>query len=182
MNIKYRFAYILLIMAFVAISVTGIAFYMVNKTTIKDVEFNLTELLRNRVASIQTLYIKGHEEDTIVDFLKITNKNYIGAGSTDEFTIVKKDGDSVCFLVNQRNLGYMNLAPIAYKDNKSQAIFKALNGKSGFIKNIDYRNKNVYSAYTYIPELKWGITCKIDVDEINHNLIHDFIIILAISL
>ena len=182
MNIKYRLGYTLLLMVFVAISVTVIAMYMVNKNVERDVRFNLTELLNNRVASIKTLYISGHAEDTIAKFLKITNQNYIGTGSTDEFTIVKKEGDSIYFLVNQRNLGYMNLAPILYKDNKSQAVIKALNEKKGFIKDVDYRNKNVYSAFTYIPELKWGITCEIDVDEINQNLIHDFKIILAISL
>ncbi|MEI6823909.1 MAG: PAS domain-containing protein, partial [Bacteroidota bacterium] len=182
MNIKYRLGYTLLLMIFVAVSVTAIALYMVNKNVERDVRFNLTELLNNRVASIKTLYVSGHAEDTIAKFLKITNQNYIGTGNTDEFTIVKKEGDSIHFLVNQRNLGYMNLAPILYKDNKSQAISKALSGKSGFIKNIDYRNKDVYSSYAYIPELKWGITCEIDVDEINQNLFHDFKIILAISI
>ena len=68
MKIKYSFTYILLVMIFVAVTVTGIALFIVDRTAKKDVQFTLTELLNRRVSVLKTIYQETNNKDSVIHF------------------------------------------------------------------------------------------------------------------
>eukprot|EP00667_Euglena_gracilis_P001392 EG_transcript_1391 len=44
-------------------------------------------------------------------------------------------------------------------------LFATLSGQTGVMKALDYRNRMVYGAYTYLPSLKLGLLVKVDTSE-----------------
>jgi len=41
----------------------------------------------------------------------------------------------------------------------------AVNGEKGVLRGLDYRGKDVFAAYTYNPDINWGVVIKIDSSE-----------------
>lgn len=53
-----------------------------------------------------------------------------------------------------------------FPDDKSMAIYKALNGERGVGILKDYAGDEVVAAWGYIPSLEWGVVAKTDLDEL----------------
>eukprot|EP00668_Euglena_longa_P028595 GGOE01035876.1.p1 GENE.GGOE01035876.1~~GGOE01035876.1.p1 ORF type:complete len:1162 (-),score=411.87 GGOE01035876.1:1521-4565(-) len=51
-------------------------------------------------------------------------------------------------------------------------LIAALSGQEGVMKGIDYRNREVYGAYTYVPSFKVGLVVKVDTSEAEADSIH----------
>ena len=56
-------------------------------------------------------------------------------------------------------------APLNLHVQAEPAVNASL-GKTGIIETIDYRGKNILAAYTYIPQLNWGVIAKQDLSEL----------------
>ncbi len=182
MKIKYSFTYILAVMLFVAVSVTSIALYMVNRTTVNDTQFTLKELLKRRVAIIKTIYNQTHNKDSVIHFFYKWNENIEGVNQSKEFVVTEEHNDSIFFLIDQRDFDYVDTHPLYAKSAFASPSKKALSGLSGFTKGPDYRGVEVYAAYTYIPELKWGAVSKIDVSEVRKPIFYTFSVILILAI
>ena len=104
MKIKYSFTYILAVMLFVAVSVTSIALYMVNRTTVNDTQFTLKELLKRRVAIIKTIYNQTHNKDSVIHFFYKWNENIEGVNQSKEFVVTEEHNDSFSFLLTSEIL------------------------------------------------------------------------------
>jgi signal transduction histidine kinase len=95
------------------------------------------------------------------------HEDFQGFGETGEFTLARREGDEIVWLLRHRHVGVEMPKPIPFSSELAEPMHRALLGESGTLKGLDYRGVEVLAAYAFIPELGWGVVAKIDVDEIN---------------
>jgi hypothetical protein len=89
-----------------------------------------------------------------------------GFGETGEFTLAKKEGDQIVFLLSHRHYDLESPEPIAFASNLAEPMRRALSGESGTVVALDYRGERVLAAYEPVAILDLGIVAKIDLAEI----------------
>jgi signal transduction histidine kinase/HAMP domain-containing protein len=99
-------------------------------------------------------------------FIYDVTSDYTGLGNTGESLLVQKRGNEVVFLNPLRHNASAALN-LKYPLNSSLAIpaILATSGGNGTIRALDYRGKEVFAAYTYIPTGNWGLVVKMDSSE-----------------
>ncbi|HEX5329903.1 diguanylate cyclase domain-containing protein [Sulfuricurvum sp.] len=99
---------------------------------------------------------------------KISNAHYqyVGFGKTGEFTLGKREGDQIEFLIKQRHFKMDNPKPIPWNSSLGEPMRRALKGEKGVDILYDYRGAVVLAAYQPIKDLGWGLVAKIDLSEI----------------
>lgn len=92
--------------------------------------------------------------------------DYTGLGESGESLLVQKRGNEVVFLNPLRHKpdAAMNLT-FSLDSNLALPSIHAAKGEKGTIQALDYRGKEVFAAYTYIPIIDWGLVVKIDSSE-----------------
>jgi signal transduction histidine kinase len=89
-----------------------------------------------------------------------------GLGKTGETLIGKKTGNEILFLNPLRHDPNAALARrIPLGSELAGPVQKAVEGRNGAGRLVDYRGKPVIAAWHYVPSLDWGIVAKIDVEE-----------------
>ncbi|WP_127471497.1 diguanylate cyclase [Thiomicrorhabdus aquaedulcis] len=94
--------------------------------------------------------------------------SYNGLGKTGELVAgeLADNGDIIAAIPlkydpqavdNQRKLN---------KGNEAMGMLKAIKGQSGKGIIVDYRGVNALAAWTYVPQLKWGLVVKTDLSEL----------------
>jgi hypothetical protein len=111
--------------------------------------------------------IRTHQiaENTI---LKVANAHYQYGGfeKTGEFTLGKREGDTIQFLIKQRHFKNKKLNAVPWKSNLAEPMRRALQGNKGVDIIQDYRGAVVLAAYQPVQELGWGLVAKIDLSEV----------------
>ncbi len=99
-------------------------------------------------------------------FIYDVTSDYTGLGETGESLLVQKRGNEVVFLNPLRHNASAAFF-LKYPLDSSLALpaILAANGGKGTIRALDYRGKEVFAAYTYIPIGDWGLVVKIDSTE-----------------
>ncbi|RJP14345.1 MAG: hypothetical protein C4520_21775 [Candidatus Abyssobacteria bacterium SURF_5] len=108
-------------------------------------------------------------DEGLLDALKIVTRahaNFKGFGDTGEFTLGKREGENIVFLLRHRHHDLDKPLPIPISSNLGEPMRRALLGQSGTDILIDYRGKRVLAAYEPVPELGWGLVAKIDLTEV----------------
>ncbi|MCX5795839.1 MAG: ATP-binding protein [Elusimicrobia bacterium] len=94
-------------------------------------------------------------------------RNYAGLPGTGEFFFVKQAGDEV-----------VSTTPLRLRPDAAQTLRvrigsldavpaqRAINGQTGAGVARDYRGKAVFARWLYIPQLRWGMVVKADVEDI----------------
>lgn len=89
-----------------------------------------------------------------------------GLGKTGETLIGKKIGNQVLFLNPLRHDPQAALTrTITIGDKIGYPMQEAVQGRTGFGQQIDYRGEKNIAAWQYIPSLDWGLVAKIDTKE-----------------
>ncbi len=117
----------------------------------------------DRVYSLD--YPEGAEAATIA---KITDahEHYLGFGETGEFTLARREGDNIVFVLRHRHSELDTPKPVPFNSNLAQPMRRALSGESGTIVGLDYRGVEVLAAYEPVNVLDLGIVAKIDLSEV----------------
>ena len=89
-----------------------------------------------------------------------------GFSETGEFTIARKQGDMIEFIVAERSRAVELPFRVPFDSENSEAMRRALNGETGTVRGIDFRGNEVFSAYQSIPLLGVGMVAKINSSEI----------------
>ena len=98
--------------------------------------------------------------------IKEAHEQYEQGSQATEFTIARRDGDNIVFLIRHRH-GVSDLPkPISFKSTWAEPQRLALQGKSGTIVGLDYRGETVLAAYEPVEYLDIGIVAKLDLAEI----------------
>ncbi|OFX13325.1 MAG: hypothetical protein A2516_04405 [Alphaproteobacteria bacterium RIFOXYD12_FULL_60_8] len=85
---------------------------------------------------------------------------------TGEFTIGRRDGEAIVFLLRQRHWDQYRMETIPWDGHLAEPMRLALFGQTGTVIGLDYRGVEVLAAFTPIALLNWGLVIKIDIDDI----------------
>ena len=119
-----------------------------------DSRFSQDALPGGPVAATLSQIVEAHE-------------NFEGFGETGEFTLARRDGDQIVWLVSHRYQQTEMPNPTPFSSGLAEPMRRALSGESGTLVGLDYRGVRVLAAHEPIAELGWGVVAKIDVAEIN---------------
>ncbi|MDO9055076.1 MAG: diguanylate cyclase [Sulfuricurvum sp.] len=115
---------------------------------------NLSSEMKKRVA------------ENIIRKVSQAHYGYAGFGKTGEFTLGKRDGDKIQFLIKQRHYKMEKPTSILWNSHLGEPMRRALKGVKGVDVTYDYRGAVVLAAYEPIRDLNWGLVAKIDLAEI----------------
>ncbi len=91
-----------------------------------------------------------------------------GFGKTGEFTLARREGDTIVFLLPHRHGDLENPKPVRFDSDLAEPMRRALSGLSGTVVGRDYRGVVVLAAYEPVAVLNYGIVAKIDLSEIRN--------------
>jgi len=107
--------------------------------------------------------------NSLADALKLiveAHAHYQSFSQSGEFTLAKRQGDSIVFLLTQSHAADTEPTTIPFQSNQAQPMRLALLGRSGTMIGLDYRGVKVMAAYEPVSILDLGIVAKIDMAEI----------------
>ena len=175
MSPRKRVLTLICIMAAVTIVVEAVTVGMLYRAALKEEQARLVETAKSQARLIEAIarfdalyskdYPKGATEATLSQIFD-ANNNYKGFGETGEFTLSKKEGDKIVFLLKHRHYDLQNPKPVPVESELAEPMRLALSGQSGTIIGLDYRGAKVLAAYEPVAILNLGIVAKIDITEI----------------
>ena len=175
MSPRKRVFLLISIMALVAIIVETVAISLLYKTAFIENRTRLEETAKSQARLIEAIarfdkkysndYPQGAREATLSQIVD-GHKQYKGFGETGEFTLSRKEGNKIIFLLSHRHFDLTNPKPVPFDSSLAEPMRLALSGKSGTIIGLDYRGEKVLAAFEPVAELDLGIVAKIDIAEI----------------
>ena len=181
-------------MASVVLIVTAASLSMLFRTALAEERARLVETARSQARLIEAVarfdakysknYPGGARAATLSQIVD-AHGHYQGFGKTGEFTLSRRDGDDIVFLLSHRHSDVLTPKPVAFDSGLAEPMRLALSGRSGTIIGLDYRGVSVLAAYEPMQELGLGIVAKIDLEEVRApfvraGLLSGFIAIFAI--
>jgi len=181
-------------MALSCLFVAGITITSLYQAAISEQRERLVETAQSQARLIEAVarfdekyskdYPEGPEVATLSQIID-AHEHYAGFGKTGEFTLSKKEGDNIIFLLSHRHFDLNRPKPVAFDSELAEPMRRALLGRSGTVVGLDYRGEVVMAAHEPVAELDLGIVAKIDLSEIRApflkaGLIAGFISVLVI--
>jgi len=167
----------LILIALLAVLTLGVTYATIERLYIVAVieeRSRLTETAQSQARFIEAIARSNLElggdlaavTAATLDVVRAAHAEYAGLGRTGEFTLARRDGDSIVFLLIQRHSELPGHAPIPLQSGLAEPIHRALSGESGTMIGRDYRGVTVLAAYEPVAVLDLGIVAKIDLTEI----------------
>jgi diguanylate cyclase (GGDEF)-like protein/PAS domain S-box-containing protein len=167
-------------MASIAMLVLGTAITILYKTAIQEGRQRLVETAQSQARLMEA--VARHEQDyleqdafeTTLSQVRKAHEQFEGFGETGEFTLAKRKGNNIVFLLSHRHRGLDDdhqydletPPPVLFDAEKAEPMRLALQGKSGTLIGLDYRGETVLAAYEPVAVLNLGVVAKIDMEEI----------------
>ena len=165
MTPRRRVLILIFIMAGIVIAVETVAISFLYHTAIEEEKKRLTETVKSQARLIEALARYGVRETILRQLLNEAHGRYRAFGDTGEFTLGKKEGGNIVFLLNHRHYDLDNPRPVPFSSKLAEPMRLALSGKSGTVIDLDYRGEKVLAAYEPVAEINWGIVAKMDLYE-----------------
>ncbi len=179
MTNRKRGLFLILIMTAVAVGVGGLVLFALYNTAIDEERERLAETAQSQARLIEAMarhdkrymaLVSGPEKENPFEItlkqIRDAHNQFEGFGKTGEFTLAKREGDQIVFLLSHRHLDLKNPDPVPFISLLAEPMRRALSGKSGIVIGLDYRGTTVLAAYEPVKELDLGIVAKIDLTEI----------------
>lgn len=112
-----------------------------------------TDPLHDATGATLSQIIDGHE-------------HYEGFGDTGEFTLARREGGLIVFVLRHRLDTVEQPAPVPFDSDLAEPMRRALKGQSGTVIALDYRGETVLAAHEPVGVLHLGVVAKIDMSEI----------------
>ena len=177
-----RILLLIIIMIVIATAVTGIALLTLYETAFEQECERLVETAQSQarmleaVARFDSQYstddIPGGSFAATLSQIRDAHEHFKGFGETGEFTLAKREGDLIVFLLSHRHYDLENPDPVSFDSEIAEPMRRALSGESGTVVGLDYRGVMVLAAYEPVKELNLGIVAKIDLSEIRKPFIN----------
>ena len=162
------------IMAVAVMAVGGISTFMLYRAAFREQEMRLIETAQSQARLIeavarfdaaQSRNYPGGAVSATLSQIREAHESYIGFGKTGEFTLAKREGDSIVFLLSHRHYDMDLPKPVSFHSGIAQPMRRALSGRSGTVVGLDYRGETVLAAHEPVAVLGLGIVAKIDLVE-----------------
>jgi hypothetical protein len=175
MTPRKRVLVLISIMAFVVLLVLVSSLIMLFQTALDEERARLVETAKSQARLIEAIarfdarysgdYPNGPREATLSQIVD-AHSHYQGFGETGEFTLSRRDGDEIVFLLSHHHSDLRTPKSVRFDSGLAEPMVLALSGESGTIIGLDYRGETVLAAYEPVRELDLGIVAKIDLDEV----------------
>ena len=166
------------IMAVIVMTITGLSVAGLYHIGLQQQQQRLVEIVKSRAGMINVIAQHEMSEEAtrvdgkkgvsahVLDQIIRAHERFIGFGKSGEFTLARRDGDVMRFLLRHRHNTVDSMQPVSINSRFAEPMRHALKGESGTLTGLDYRGATVIAAYEPIPDLEWGIVAKIDLAEI----------------
>ena len=185
MSERTRITLLIGIMTLVALVVGGVSIPLPYRAALQEEEARLRVSAQSQARLLEAVarfdaehsqeYPGGALEATLSQ-MRDAHERYAGFGETGEFTLARREGDLIVFLLSHRYLDMDLPQPIPFDTELAEPQRRALSGESGTMIGPDYRGATVLAAYEPVAELGWGIVAKIDLAEVRAPFVRAMII------
>ncbi len=166
--------WLITIMITACLVVAGATILILYKTAIKEQRLRLMETAQSQarlieaIARFDAIYSKNYPGKPITATLSqiIDAHDHDAVVGKTEFTLSKKEGENIVFLLRHRYDDHSKPVPVPFESELAEPMRRALLGQSGTIVGMDYRGEKVLAAYEPVAELNLGIVAKIDMFEV----------------
>jgi signal transduction histidine kinase len=178
MSERNRLFLLISIMAAASLIVAGVTIAMLYRAAFSEEKARLVETAQSQARLIEAVarFDVAHQkkwhphvgvpaEATLRQVID-AHKHYKGFGDTGEFTLARREGDYIIFLLRHRHGDLDQPKQIAFISDLADPMRAALLGKSGNLVGHDYRGEIVLAAHEPVRGLNYGIVAKIDLAEI----------------
>ena len=160
------------IMAISVIGVLVLAIWLLFEVSLEQQRQRLVEIAQSNARMIEA--IAKHEasdaehqlDDDTLEQVTDAHGSFQGFGNTGEFTLAKRSGSEITFLLRHRHNGLDKPPAIPFYSHLAEPMRRALQGRSGSLIGLDYRGEPVLAAHEPIAYTGWGIVAKIDIAEV----------------
>mgnify|MGYP005634368881 FL=1 len=189
---RLKITYIsILVMTIIAVAVGGVTVFTLHKAGMKSQENRLIEYVESQARMVEAIlafdarhsaqdHPLGAEGATIAQVIE-AHESFKGFGETGEFSMAKRDGDQIIFVLRHRNFQIEKPKPVAFDSPTAEAMHEALSGRSGVITTLDYNGVPVLAAYEPVSGGHFGMVAKIDISEARAPIINAAILAAAVS-
>ena len=182
---------LILIMIVSSMIIAGSTIFILYTTALEEERTRLAETAQSQARLMEAVarfnesqskgYSKGPAEATLSQIIE-AHKNYQGFGTTGEFTLARREGDHIVFILRHRHSDLDIPKPVPFDSELAEPMRLALSGKSGTVVGLDYRGKTVLAAYEPVRVLDLGLVAKIDLAEIRSPFVKASAIAASITL
>ena len=173
---KQRIFTLVLIMTVSVMVVGGVAVTLLYTTAFEEKRGDLIYTAQSQARLIEAMAVfdkqnneSDHPGDAFAATLsQITNahEQFRGLGDTGEFTLARREGDQIVWLLRHRHYDLDKPKPTPFAAVLAEPMRHALMGQSGSLVGLDYRGEMVLAAYEPLAVLDLGIVAKIDLTEV----------------
>ena len=195
MGERKRLFLLILIMTTVSMVVVGITIYVLYGTSFEQQRERLVETAQSQARLIEAIarfdaaraktdpesYPDGPAVATLSQIID-AHGHYRGSGETGEFTLARRAGDNLFFLLRHRHFDLDQPKSVPLESELAEPMRRALSGLSGTVVGLDYRGETVLAAHEPVAELGAGIVAKIDLAEVRAPFVKASIIAVCASL
>lgn len=175
MSPRKRIILLITIMIVIVLIIESITIAILYRAAFNEQADNLRDMVISQARLIEAIdrFDRIHSTDYPLQASEMTlgkiidaHSRYPGFGQTGEFTLAKRQGDRIVFILNHRHYDLNKPIPVPFSSKLAEPTRLALSGKSGTIVGLDYRGEKVLAAYEPVEGLNWGIVAKIDLAEV----------------
>ena len=173
---RSRLLYVVAIVFAIAVVVAGAAIAILYDTSFHNEEQRLREVAQGRARLLEAVsrFNETHcgtecpegPVGATLDVARDAHGRFRGFGETGEFTLARRQGDDIIFLIAQRHGTPTGPKVTPFHSELAEPMRRALDGKSGTVVGLDYRGALVLAAYEPVGVGQLGIVAKVDVAEI----------------
>jgi len=176
MRARYRILLLIVILTVIVSAVTGVTIYTLYSTALDEEATRLTETAQSWARIIEAVGAYDRQHGVLPDFSDSTETTleqvrkahgrFQGFGLTGEFTLARKEGGQIVFLLSHRHADMGNPESVPINADIAEPMRRALRGESGTLVGLDYRGETVLAAHEPVDVLDLGIVAKIDLAEV----------------
>jgi signal transduction histidine kinase len=181
---------LILIMTCVGLVMTLASTFILYQSAYEEERSRLVEVAQSQARLMEAVarfdmkyshnYPEGTEAATLSQFID-AHKKFEGFGETGEFLLARKKGGQIVFLLSHKHTDLMIPQSLPMDSPLGIPIQRALNGESGTMVSLDYRNVETLAAYEPIKILNLGLVVKIDLKEIRAPFYRESLLALGIG-
>ncbi len=163
---RLRALLLVAIMTAVALAVAAVALVALYRSSLETQRSRLIDLVATREALIDAVYQASRDPQAILDLLAEAQREAPSLGTSGEFTVARRDGDTVVFLTPMLHPASGGQPLKMAGATLAQPMARALAGENGTMIGRDYRGERVLAAFRPVDGPNWGLVAKIDLTEV----------------
>ena len=180
MTERKRIFSLIVIMTVSSLMIAGITMSVLYHTAVETQKARIVVSAKERaglmesVARFNVIHNSDHPGGAYAATLsQITDcyRQFGSFGKTGELVLVKKEGNTIVFLLSHQQDRLVRLNPIPFDSKLAEPMRRALSGLSGGMIGLDYKGNLVLAAYEPVAVLNLGLVTKIDMAEVREPFI-----------